>query len=379
MHILIAPNAFKNSLDAAGAADAIKNGLLQSRLRCTCQCFPVGDGGDGTAALLIQHLNGKEVGVEVGDPLFRKLETSFGLIDDGQTAVIEMADAAGLRLLKKTELNPLTASSQGTGEMIKAALDQGVKKIIIGMGGSATVDGGSGILKALGIRFLDADQHELMTMPADLIKLGSIDTKNLDRRVLDCEVVVLCDVNNLLLGNEGAAAVFGPQKGASPSDVLHLNACLAKFAELAAEVTGNNMAKVLRGGTAGGAAAGLYAFINAKLVNGIDYFLDNTSFNGALEKTDLVITGEGSIDEQTLQGKAPYGVAFRAKQKAIAVIAMAGSIPAHPGTALLSFFDRILPINDHVFDLETALASTARNLTRTAISTGNLLAFEAGY
>jgi len=376
MRILIAPNAFKNSLDADAAANAIREGFLQSRLNCGCRCFPVGDGGDGTAALLVQRLNGIQVPVEVSDPFGRKIKTSFGLIDNGQTAVIEMADAVGLRLLQTAELNPLIASSFGTGEMIVATLNRGVKKIIVGMGGSATVDGGCGILQALGIRFMNGDGRELKNIPADLINLTHIDTEHIDQRILSCETIVLCDVNNHLLGEKGAAAVFGPQKGATPDAVQQLEAALSKLAEIAIAIGAKNMDGTLRGGTAGGAAAGLYAFTNAQLVNGIDYFLDITFFDAALADADLVITGEGSIDEQTLNGKAPYGVACRAKKKGIPVIGMAGNIPSEPIAGLLHFFDKLVSINEDGYDMETALQLTPKNLTRTAMEIGNLLALK---
>ena len=376
MHILIAPNAFKNSLDATAAADAIREGFSKSKLACTCECFPIGDGGDGTASLIIEKLKGTNVPVEVQDPLGRKIQASFGLIDNGQTAVIEMADASGLRLLRQDELNPLQASSYGTGEMIKAALDKGVKKIIIGMGGSATVDGGCSMLKALGVNFFDAGGNELQNMPGSLSMLAHIDSKQLDKRILNCEVVVLCDVNNQLLGKEGAAYVFGPQKGAAGNDVAALDQALAKFSAIALQLTGSNMAEIARGGTAGGAAAGLYALINAKLVNGIDYFLDITSFDKALQNCDLVVTGEGSIDEQTLHGKGFFGVVYRAKQKKIPVMGFAGKIPLQTDNKLRDFFDVLLPIGNDVTDLRTALQLTAENLSRTAMETGNLLALK---
>jgi len=242
------------------------------------------------------------------------------------------------------------------------------------MGGSATVDGGCGILQALGIRFMNVAGMELKNTPADLINLACIDTQYLDQRIAGCEIIVLCDVNNSLLGEKGAAAVFGPQKGATPAVVQQLDAALSKFAEVAATVTDKNMTDTLRGGTAGGAAAGLYAFANAKLVNGIDYFLDSTSFNTALALADLVITGEGSIDEQTLNGKAPYGIASRAKQRGIPVIGMAGSIPSEPVTALSGFFDRLVSINKGTYDLETALRLTGKNLTLAAMEIGDLMA-----
>jgi glycerate kinase len=375
MHILIAPNAFKNSLNATDVAEAIKKGLLQSKLHCTCECFPVADGGDGTAALLIEKLNGTIIQTEVHDPLKRKINTSFGLIDNDGTAIIELADASGLRTLQPREYDPLHASTFGTGEMIKHALDKGVSKIIIGIGGSATVDGGTGILEALGIRFLDADKKVLPTLPESLIDLAFIDTSNIDKRIFDVELIILCDVENTLLGERGAAAVFGPQKGASDEDVRKLEAALTKFRDVTFQQTGKEMASIKHGGAAGGVAAGVSAFLNAKLVNGIDYFLKVASFDKALQKADLVITGEGSIDEQTLHGKGPYGVAKKAKQTNIPVIGLAGKIPLQPGESLKNYFDVLLPINNEPSS-ERVLQQTKDNLIRTAMEIGDLLSLK---
>ena len=224
MNILIAPNAFKHSLTAEEAALAIREGFLQSNLDCSCECFPVGDGGDGTGELILKKCTGQLRETIAHNALGKEINSSFGLIDNGKTAVIEMADASGIRLLKQEELNPLIATSFGTGEQMKAALDLGVNKIILGMGGSATVDGGTGILKALGIRFLNAHKEELKNLPGSLSELDSMDVSGLDPRISHCEIVVLCDVDNLMLGNNGAAAMFGPQKGASTADVKKLDA-----------------------------------------------------------------------------------------------------------------------------------------------------------
>lgn len=373
MHILIAPNAFKHSLTAEEVAGAISKGLMQSKLDCVCECFPIGDGGDGTAELIIKKHRGELVNAEVHDPLGRKITASFGLIDEGKTAVIEMANASGLRLLHSDELDPLRATSFGTGEQVKIALAKGAKKIIIGMGGSATVDGASGMLKALGIRFLDADGFELKDLPEGLTDLDSIDLSQLDERIMQSEVIVLCDVDNLLLGDKGAAAMFGPQKGASHEDVSILDRALAKLSEVALQYTGKNMSSINYGGTAGGASAGLYAFLNAKIVNGIDHFLELTDFDKALEKADLVITGEGSIDEQTLQGKGPFGVAYRAKLKNLPVLALAGKVPLEKNEFLQKYFDVLLAIGHQPLDLPVALAATQKNLIRTATALGNLL------
>ncbi|HEY4149103.1 MAG TPA: glycerate kinase, partial [Chitinophagaceae bacterium] len=365
--------AFKNSLAADEVASAIREGLDKSRLRCTTVSFPVADGGDGTRALLLKKLGGIDLVTAVHDALGRPVNASMGFIDNGDTAVIEMADASGLRLLKKNELDPLKAVSFGTGEQVKRALDHKVKKIILAMGGSATVDGGTGILSALGIRFLNADGRELAVLPRDLVHLDHIDLSGLDQRIFACEVIVLCDVDNTLLGANGAAAVFGPQKGASPDDVIRLEQALTRFSAVASGTSGIAIAQLKHGGTAGGAAAGLYAFIKASFVNGIDYFLDLTGFDKALGTSDIVITGEGSVDEQTLQGKGPYGVAARAKQKGIPVIAMAGSVPLAENSRLSEYFDVLLSIGHEPASMEAALRDTRENLVRVSRQLGNLL------
>ncbi|MEI9912308.1 MAG: glycerate kinase [Bacteroidota bacterium] len=374
MHILIAPNAFKNSLGAAEAAGAISEGLQQSKLSCTTFCFPVGDGGDGTAALIIQHCNGTTVPVTVQDPLGRKISSSFGLMDNGKTAVIEMADASGLRLLQSNELDVLHTNSYGTGELIVHALDKKVNKIILCIGGSATVDGGAGILRALGFRFLNKNGKELNNMPEDLTELDSIDVSGVDKRIMDRELVILCDVENVLLGKKGAAAVFGPQKGASPAEVKKLEASLSKLRDIVLKQTGIDMSAIKHGGAAGGTAAGLAALLHAQLVNGIDHFLSLTGFDTALAKADLIITGEGSIDEQTLQGKGPFGVAKRAKQNHLPVIGLAGKLPLEISTDLQEYFDILLPINNELMDIAEALQNTKPNLTRTARTIGDMLA-----
>ena len=373
MHILIAPNAFKNSLSAHDAAEALQKGLQQSGLDCTTECFPIADGGDGTSELILKKCNGTLVNVTVNDPLGRPIEASFGLIDNGMTAVIEMANASGLRLLKPDELNPLKTTTFGTGQLMKAALDKGVDKIILAMGGSATVDGGCGILNALGVQFLDVDGNLLSPSPESLVHLATIDTSKIDTRILNTEIVVICDVDNRLLGAYGAAAVFGPQKGASPADVEVLEKVLTKINEVTLEQFGKNMASLQYGGAAGGSTAGIYAFLNAQLVNGIDYFLKLTGFETALQKADIVITGEGSIDEQTLQGKGPFGVAYLAKQLNIAVIGVAGKIPVEHSPELSKYFNKLLNINQEPTDLPFALKSTEKNLIRTGFCIGNML------
>ena len=378
MRILVAPNAFKNSLAAPDVAEAIRAGLEESKLQCTVDCFPVGDGGDGTAELILKYFNGSTVSATVHDPLMRKISSSFGLMEEGKTAVIEMANASGLRLLGPNELDPLHTSSFGTGELITNALDRGVNKIIMCIGGSATVDGAVGLLQALGFRFLDKNGKELTNMPETLINLEIIDFAGADKRIKQCKIIVLCDVENVLLGKEGAAAVFGPQKGADPDDVKRLEASLTKLGNIIFKQTGKDISTIKSGGAAGGMAAGLAAFLNADLVNGIDYFLSLTKFDEALESKDLVITGEGSIDMQTLHGKGPFGVARRAKQKGVSVIGLAGKIPVERIVSLEQYFDVLLSINNDETELSYALAQTKQNLKRTSKNIGDLLA-ERGF
>ena len=373
MRILIAPNAFKNSLNAELAAFSIRKGFSRSALHCDCECFPIGEGGDGTGSLIVKKLKGNLVTLTVPGPLGKSIKAPLGFIDGGKTAVIEMADASGLKLLSKNELDPLKASSYGTGIQIKHALDEGVKKIIIGMGGTATVDGGTGILKALGVRFLNKAGHDLY-LPAELKNLEKVELSGIDQRILKCEIIVLCDVSNMLLGKFGSAAVFGPQKGASPTEVQMLDSALARLSNVTYKQTGKNMAAVPAGGTAGGAAAGLNVFLAANLLNGIEYFLRLTSFDKALDKTDLVVTGEGYIDEQTLKGKGPFGVAIQAKKRGLAVIAMAGGVPIKKNEVLNKYFDVLLAIGNEPSDLQTALDRTSDNLIRVSCEVGNLLA-----
>lgn len=376
MRIIIAPNAFKNSLTASDVAKAIDKGLHQSKLDCETVCFPIGDGGDGTAALLIEHLNGERITTTIHDPIGRMIESSFGLTDHGKTAVIEMADASGLRLLKPEEYNPLYATSFGTGELIKIALDKGVKKIILCIGGSATVDAGTGIIKALGGKFFDIHEQELQHLPASLHELYAINLLGIDKRLLHTELFVLCDVENTLLGEYGAARVFGPQKGATKENVQQLEDGFKRLCNIVYDESGKDMSLIKYGGAAGGVAAGLHTFLNAKLVNGIDHFLDITGFNERLSKTDLVITGEGSIDKQTLQGKGPFGVAHHAKKYNLPVIGIAGRIPLMPDEELHMYFDILLPINNEAVEVSTAMQYTYENIVRTAKSLGDLLAIK---
>jgi len=376
-HIIISPNAFKHSLTADEAAQAISTGLKNSKLKCKTTLFPIGDGGDGTCRLIHEKLRGQLKHVNVSDPLGRKIKTSYSLINKGKTAVIEMADASGIHLLKSEERNPLKATSIGTGELLLHALDQGVRQFIIGMGGSATVDGGCGILYALGVKFLDRKKNELKPIPNELKHMEYVDISGLDERLKYCEIKILCDVDNFLLGDQGAAAIFGPQKGASEKDVKTLDQFLQKFNAIVKGNIDKDMATLVSGGTAGGAAASMHAFANAELVNGINYFLKITHFENEIKKADWLITGEGSLDEQTLSGKGPYGVAILAKKQHIKTIAFAGKIPLNPSKELLDLFPILVPINNEAGSLENALKNTSKNLQRTAEMIGNIIALYA--
>lgn len=374
MNILISPNAFKHGVTADRAATAIREGLMASKLRGHYECCPVGDGGDGTGQLIIQKCKGSITETVVYDPLKRMVKASFGVIEDGATAVIEMAAASGLSLLASDELNPLRATSYGTGELIKHALDCQVDKIIVTMGGSAVVDGGMGLLRALGIRFLDGKKEELH-FPEELVSLCSIDISGIDRRVQSREIVVLCDVDNELLGNYGAAHVFGPQKGASPQQVQVLEHAMNRLSTVVLKEIGRDISSIKYGGAAGGAAAGIAGVLGAALVCGIDYFLDLVDFDTSLRKSDLLITGEGSIDEQTLNGKAPFGVASRGKKLGLPVIGMAGRVPLNHSDRLRAYFDVLLPIGNEPMGLDNAIRHTEANLVRTGRELGNLLTY----
>ena len=376
MHIIIAPNTFKGSLTSGEAAQCIAKGLKKSKLSCTMKEIPIADGGDGTAHLISKKLSAKTMHAAVHDPLGKKITASYGWDKETKTAVIEMADASGIGLLKKEELNPLKSNTRGTGQLIKLALDKGAKKMIIGLGGSATVDGASGLLNELGVKFLDKSGRRLTDLPKGLLALNRIDVSAMDSRLKDCEIILLCDVTNKLLGKNGAAFVFGPQKGADKKTAALLEKCLYQFNKIVKKDLKVDMDSFKHGGTAGGVAAGLAAFANAKLVSGISYYLDIVSFDNELKNAALVITAEGALDTQTLEGKGPYGVARKAKDKKIPVIILAGQVPQEIGKELHEYFNAIFPIGHSPTSIEDAIQSTAIDLERTACELGNLLALQ---
>jgi glycerate kinase len=374
MNILIAPNAFKNSLAADRAAEAIRDGLLQSDLPCACRLFPVGDGGDGTAGLISSQCDGTAIQAETTDPFGRSIQAPIYLIDGGRTAVIEMADASGLRLLASDELDPLRASSFGTGQMMLRAVDLGVTKIILCVGGSATVDGGAGLLAALGFEFRDKSGRKLTVAPSNLAALDTISAKGVDTRLQAIQLAILCDVENPLLGEQGAAPVFGPQKGANSSMVSQLEAGLTALRDAIMRLNDKDVASIRHGGAAGGVGASLFGLLHADLVNGIDYFLSLTKFEEALNDADLMITGEGSIDLQTLKGKGPIGVAKMAKQQGKGVVGFAGAVPSPVPDALQAYFDHLISINPPGLPLADAMRNTHAHLIKCAEQLGNDIA-----
>ena len=378
MHILIAPNAFKHSLSAADAAQAIADGLRTSRFAGTWTMCPVGDGGDGTVELLLRHLGGSRREAVAHDALGREISCKFALVNQGRTALIELAEASGLRRLQAHELDPLRATSAGTGELLRSALDCGVRELILCVGGSATVDGGTGLLQALGARFLDARGRPLDCLPAHLPDLAAIDMTQLDGRFAGVALTILCDVTNPLLGERGAAHIFGPQKGATPAAVQSLETGLQCFSSVVLHHGGRDIAGVTGGGAAGGVAAGLFGLLGARLAGGVDYFLECVGFDAVAATADLVITGEGAIDEQTIEGKAPWGVASRARAHGACVVGFAGRVPLAASPALRAGFDALMPIGHDVMSLPQALRLTADNLRRTACEFGNVLALRAG-
>ena len=331
--LVVAPDSFKGSLPAHEAARAIGAGLRDAAaarpgLELEVRARPVADGGEGTVdAFLSAGWLPHEV--DVTGPTGRPVRACLALSPGGtepRTAVVELATASGLTLLPDGRPAPRDATTRGTGELVAAALDLGVGRLVLAVGGSATTDGGAGMASALGVRFLDGEDRPLPPGGAALSGLAEIDVTDLDPRLLDTEVVVACDVDNPLTGPRGAAHVYGPQKGATPEDVGVLDAGLARLAQLLHRDLGIDVDRVPGAGAAGGVAAGARAFLGARLVPGIDLLLDLVDFDGALVGADLVVTGEGSFDAQSLAGKAPVGVARRARAAGVPVVVLAGQV-----------------------------------------------------
>ncbi|MFC0558338.1 glycerate kinase [Halalkalibacter alkalisediminis] len=326
MKIIIASDSYKGSLSSIDVSTSMKRGILNVLPNADVECVPLADGGEGTIDALIAYTNGRIYSERVKGPLGDLVHAKWGLLGDKKTAVIEMAEASGLTLINKEQLNPLKATSYGTGQLIKKALDQGCEKIIIGIGGSATNDGGAGMATALGVKFLDVAQRELPLGGERLIDLETISMSDLDPRLRNVEIVVACDVTNPLCGDSGASVVFGPQKGATPEMVNLLDSALEHYAEKIKADLSKDIMSVPGSGAAGGLGAGLMAFLNGSLQLGIDIILEQIHFESYLMDADLIITGEGKTDRQTSFGKVPMGVAIRAKKYGVPVVCISGSL-----------------------------------------------------
>ena len=325
MRVVVAPNAFKGSLSASQAASAIANGVRESFPDAEVVEIPVADGGDGTVEALVSAHRGEYRTAEVEGPLGDSVAATFGLIEAGRTGVVELASASGLTLIAPERRNPRKTSTYGFGQLLAAVRATGVEQIIAGIGGSATNDGGAGMAEALGYHFLNGAGAELARGGAALARLSRIDASGFDLGWRAVKVMVACDVTNPLTGPKGASAVYGPQKGADATAIPELDAALANLAAVIERDLGKHVADVPGAGAAGGAGAGLMAFLDAKLVPGAPLVVEASGFDTALQGADLVITGEGQADAQTGYGKAPGEVAKRAKAARIPVLLIAGS------------------------------------------------------
>lgn len=326
MRIVICPDSFKGSLSAAEAARSIASGALSAAPDAEIDIVPLADGGEGTVEAMVGATGGELVEIEVTGPLGRPVSAFYGIIGASDVAVIEMAAAAGLVQVSDEERNPLITTTRGVGELILAAYNRGCRKFVIGIGGSATNDGGAGAMTALGIRFLDSNGRELSPGGASLVDLDRIDTTGMLIDPSQIEIRVACDVTNPLVGPTGASAVYGPQKGATPDMVESLDRALARYADVIQRDLGISVAEAPGAGAAGGLGAGLLAFLGARLESGIDIVLDITRFDERLKQADLVITGEGRVDQQTAYGKTISGVLKRASVVGVPVIILAGSV-----------------------------------------------------
>lgn len=363
MNILIAPDSFKESLSATEVASIIAETLEKESKGISCRQLPVADGGEGTMESLMIALKGTKREVQVHDPLGRLISASYGIKD--QIAIIEMAQSSGLMRLSTHERNPLLANTYGLGEMILEALNQGAKRLIIAIGGSATNDGGTGMLRALGVKFLDDRGVEIIQLPERLSEIVEIDSKQIDSRLKDIPIEVACDIDNPLLGKQGATAVYGPQKGLTPDMHEILEQGLAHYAALTETLFRQSFASIPGTGAAGGLGFALVTFLQAKLKPGVDLVLDVLDFEKHVKWADLVITGEGKIDAQTIHGKTPTGVAKQAHLWQKPTIIVAGKV----ADGWQSLYDigvkNVYAITPQGINLTEALKNAANNLKNT--------------
>lgn len=371
---LLAPDSFKESMTALQACYAMQAGIIRVFPDAAFILLPMADGGEGTVDALLHALHGTRVHVQVAGSLAgQQVQACFGLIDDGRTAVIEMAQANGLNLLAPEQRNPFLTSTHGTGQLILAALDQQVTKIIIGLGGSATSDGGAGMAQALGVRFYDAAGNHIRVHGGNLQQIQRMDISQLDERLKQVELIIASDVNNPLTGLQGAAHVFAPQKGATPDMVLQLDAGLQHFASLIKQQLGQDISHIAGAGAAGGLGAGLLAFAGARMTSGVQLVIGLVGLVQQMARADYVFTGEGSIDCQTSFGKTLLGVAQVAKQLNKPVFACAGYVGDGIDSLYTEGFTAIFGILDKPGDLQQALADGEKNLGRTCENIARVL------
>lgn len=373
MKIIIAPDSFKESMTALEVADAIETGFKEVFPDGNFIKIPMADGGEGTVQSLVDATNGEIVHRTVTGPLGQQVESFFGISGDGKTAFIEMAAASGIHLVPVEERNPLITTTRGTGELIIEAIELGAKHIIIGIGGSATNDGGAGMAQALGVRFLTKSNDEIMSGGGSLGLIETIDLTNLDQRVHDVKIEVACDVDNPLTGERGASAIFGPQKGATPAVVQELDANLAHYAKKIHEFLGKEINDLEGAGAAGGLGGGLVAFLSAELKRGVDIVLEAVSLEEQLKDADLVVTGEGKIDGQTIFGKTPIGVAKTAKKYQIPVVGLAGTIGADYECVFEHGIDVVFSIVSGPGSLQEALLNGQSNMVQTSKNVAQLI------
>ena len=374
MKIVVAPDSFKGSVTALQAANAIEQGLRRVFPDAVIEKVPMADGGEGTVQSLVDATGGHIQTQRVLGPLGNEVDAEFGLLADRETAVIEMASASGLTLVPPNKRNPLLTTTYGTGQLIRAALEAGCRHLIIGIGGSATNDGGAGMAEALGVKFLRTDGNPIDQGGGGLGELVSIDITGLHPAIVETETVVACDVNNPLIGPEGASHVYGPQKGATPEMVKTLDFHLVHFDKVLTRTFGQSFNDIPGAGAAGGLGAGLMAFLNAELKLGVDIMIDTVRLEERMKGASLVFTGEGQLDFQTAFGKTPIGVAKVAKANNIPVIAIAGGIGEGANAVYDVGIDAMLGIVQAPMSLEDAVEDALQLIADTAEQAARLVA-----
>jgi glycerate kinase len=373
MRILIAPDKFKGSLSSGEAAEAICRGLAEGWPEAEGLLCPLADGGEGTMEVLVKATGGETVPCEATGPLGELRRSCLGLLGDGKTAVVEMAAVSGLELIPPRRRDPLVTSTKGTGDLIRHALDRGIRRIIVGIGGSGTNDGGTGMASALGARFLDERGEELPPGGGNLRRLASVDVSGLDPRISETEIIVASDVGNPLLGERGASRVYAPQKGADEGGVELLESGLARLAEVVSRSIAPGMEDTPGAGAAGGLGFGLQAFLGAEIRPGIEVVMEAVGFEEKLAACGLVITGEGRLDSQTAYGKTVSGVARRARRRGIPVLALGGEVTTEAASLREMGVSALLSIAPGPISQEESMREAATLLERTAREIGSLL------